>query len=116
LQPRPIESFNRADSFSECTLKPSCVKIRTYHSGTLAKTEVANDADGLMLLIWGIHIKFNISSAVSVVAMLNVRASGVADLRESDELHVEPSVGVRASSTVSEIDAADSLCHRPCCG
>src|SRR5580692_54998 len=29
LQRRPIEIFNRADSFSECTLQPSCVTIES---------------------------------------------------------------------------------------
>lgn len=92
LQRRPIEIFNRADSFSECMLKPSCVTIRIYHSSSLAHDEVANDEDGLMLIHLGYDIKFDIPSPVSVVAMLNVPASRVADLRESDELHVEPSV------------------------
>ena len=58
LQPRPIEIFNRADSFSECTRKPSCVKIRTYHSGALAQSEGANDEDGPMLLRLGYDISF----------------------------------------------------------
>ena len=41
-QPRPIEVVNRAESFFECTLKPSCVKINIYHSPNLAQGEAAN--------------------------------------------------------------------------
>src|ERR1700730_10270211 len=41
-QPRPIEVVNRAESFFECTRKPSCVKINIYHSPNLAQGEAAN--------------------------------------------------------------------------
>jgi len=42
----------------------------------------------------GHDIRFAIPSPISVVAMLNVGPSRMADLRESDELHVEPTVEV----------------------
>lgn len=47
-----------------------------------------------MLIGLAYDIQFDIPSPVSVVAMLNVLPSHVADLRESDELHVEPGVEV----------------------
>jgi hypothetical protein len=65
LQPRPIEIVNRADSFSECALKPSCVKITIRHSGILVQGEVANDEDGLMLIRLGYDIQFDIPSSGS---------------------------------------------------
>jgi hypothetical protein len=41
-RPCPIEVVNRAYSFFECTLKPSCVKINIYHSPYLTQGEAAN--------------------------------------------------------------------------
>jgi hypothetical protein len=49
LQRRPIEIFNRADSFSECTPQPSCVTIESnIATAALAQGEAASDKDGLM--------------------------------------------------------------------
>jgi len=58
----------------------------------LAQGEAARDEDGLMPIRLGSNIKFDVPSPVSVVAMINVPASRMADLRESDELREEPSV------------------------
>jgi hypothetical protein len=116
LQPRPIEIVNRADSFSECALKPSCVKITIRHSGILVQGEVANDEDGLMLIRLGYDIQFDIPSSGSMVAMLNVHPSRLADLRELDEVCAEPDVEVTSLINSFGICCTRSSRHRDCCG
>jgi len=46
-----------------------------------------------MLIRLGYDIEFNIPQPVPVVALLNVHPSREQDLREPDELHIEPTVG-----------------------
>jgi hypothetical protein len=43
LQPCPIKIANRADGFSEYTLKPSCVKISICDRNGAAQGEIAED-------------------------------------------------------------------------
>ncbi len=45
---------------------------------------------GPMILRLGYDIQFEIPSPVAMVALLNAHLSRVADLRDSDELRVEP--------------------------
>src|SRR5579864_4751512 len=45
-----------------------------------------------MLIRLGYDLEFNIPQSVAVVALLNVHPSRELDLREPDELHIEPSV------------------------
>src|ERR1700675_5004851 len=45
-----------------------------------------------MLIRLGYDIEFNIPQPVAVVALLNVHPSREPDLREPDELHIEPAV------------------------
>ena len=47
-----------------------------------------------MLIRLGYDIRFELPLAVPIVALLNVHPSRVADLREPDILHVEPSIAV----------------------
>jgi hypothetical protein len=55
----------------------------------------------------GYDIQFDIYSPASAVTILNVHPSRVADLRESDESHVEPSVDVTGF-----IDSFGNRCSR----
>jgi transglutaminase-like putative cysteine protease len=47
-----------------------------------------------MLIRLGYDIEFNIPQPVAVVAILNVHPSRVPDLREADELHIEPMTNI----------------------
>jgi transglutaminase-like putative cysteine protease len=60
-----------------------------------------------MMLRLGYDIRFEIPSAVAMVALLNVHPSRVADLRAPDELRVEP-----ATQVESFIDSFGNRCTR----
>ncbi len=60
-----------------------------------------------MILRLGYDIHFDIPSPVAMVALLNVHPSRVADLRDSDELRVEP-----AAQTETYIDSFGNRCTR----
>ena len=60
-----------------------------------------------MLIRLGYDIRFQIPCAVPIVALLNVHPSRVADLREPDELKIEPSVHMD-----NYIDSFGNLCSR----
>ncbi len=49
-----------------------------------------------MLIRLGYDIEFSVSQPVAMVAMLSVHPSRERDLREPDELHVEPSVKIES--------------------
>jgi hypothetical protein len=48
-----------------------------------------------MLIRLGYDIEFNIPQPVAVVALLNVHPSREADLREPDQLRIEPTAGTQ---------------------
>ncbi len=60
-----------------------------------------------MILRIGYDIQFEIPSLVAMVALLNVHPSRVADLRDADELRVEP-----AAQTETYIDSFGNRCTR----
>lgn len=60
-----------------------------------------------MILRIGYDIQFEIPSPVAMVALLNVHPSRVADLRDADELRVEP-----AAQTETYIDSFGNRCTR----
>ena len=60
-----------------------------------------------MLIRLGYDIEFNVPQPVAFVALLNVHPSKVQDLREPDELHIEPTV-----RTESYIDRFGNRCTR----
>lgn len=60
-----------------------------------------------MLIRLGYDIAFDNAGQVPIVALLNVYPSRVADLREPDQLHVEPSVPVE-----TYIDSFGNVCSR----
>jgi transglutaminase-like putative cysteine protease len=60
-----------------------------------------------MLIRLGYDIEFNIPQPVAVVALLSVHPSREADLREPDQLHIEPTAG-----TQQYIDPFGNRCTR----
>jgi transglutaminase-like putative cysteine protease len=62
-----------------------------------------------MLIRLGYEIEFNIPQPIAVVTLLNVHPSRERDLREPDEVHVEPAVGMERF-----IDRFGNRCTRFC--
>ena len=60
-----------------------------------------------MLIRLGYDISFNLPADVAIVALLNVHPSRAADLREPDELHVEPDAKVDTYR-----DSFNNICSR----
>ncbi len=60
-----------------------------------------------MLIRLGYDIEFNLPQSVAVVALLNVHPSRESDLREPDELHIEPQV-----KTDQYVDRFGNRCTR----
>jgi transglutaminase-like putative cysteine protease len=60
-----------------------------------------------LLIKLGYNMEFEVGNAVPIVAMVNVHPSRAADLRQPDELHLDPAV-----PTEQYIDSFGNLCTR----